>query len=175
MTGDTHIQSLGKLWANFHALELGIRFFLGTRPGARDFHETPGVNVLDLPAGTDLPESDLTSFTYFSDLVAEFNRLASVDGTSQIDSLAVDIRNALAHGSVLAKQQTFPVRLLRFSRPKNGRVTLTMNVEMSEEWFDEQHRLVSDSIRVVSDRLKSCLSLDADAAQASTQRRPNLR
>jgi hypothetical protein len=155
MTGDEHIKSLGKLWTNLQALELSIRFFLGTRPGARYFHEAPGVNVLDLASGTELPESDLTSFTNFSELVVEFNRLASLDGSPQVDDTVVEIRNALAHGSVFAKQQTFPVQLLRFSKPKGGRVTLTMNVEMSEAWFSEQHRLVSDGIRVVAARLKS--------------------
>lgn len=150
MTADDHVQLLGKLLGNLQSLELAIRALLSARPGARQVQEAHAVDISDLPVGSVLPVSDFTDRTYFSELVTAFNVDAASRSKPQINVKVVSIRNALAHGSVFTRAKAFPLRLLRFSKPTNGRVTMRMNEEMSEEWFGEHIKVVFDAIQIVT-------------------------
>jgi len=153
MTSDEHILALGKLLGNLHALETALRIFLSSRPDARSIHDTPGLDVLELPVGSELPESDFTEHIYLSKLIKRFNALAIDEDAATIDLKVIDLRNALVHGFVFGRKSEFPVHLLKFRKAANGRVTLEMNSPMTVDWFDQQIDIVVTAIKIVMARL----------------------
>ncbi|WP_394809319.1 hypothetical protein [Nitrosomonas sp.] len=153
MTSDEHVLSLGKLLGNIHVLEMSLRVFLMNRPGARVVHEVYSTDLLNLPAGSELPESDFTSFAYLSELVDRFNEVAVSDEAPTIDQRVVEVRNTLMHGCVLGSINEFPVHILKFSKPLSGRVCVTINERMTTEWFAQQNRLVYSAVQTVAECL----------------------
>lgn len=153
MTSDEHILFLGKLLGNLHALETSLRIFLSSRPGAQPIYDTPGLDILDLPVGSELPESEFTEHVFLSELVKRFNILASAEGAATIDLQVIDLRNALVHGCVFGRKSEFPVHLLKFSKAANGRVTLEMNSPMTTNWFDQQIKTIVAALKIVMARL----------------------
>jgi hypothetical protein len=153
MTSEEHILALGKLLGNLHALETALRIFLSSRPDARPIHDTPDLDVLELPVGSELPESDLTAHIYLSDLVKRFNALAVDKDAVTIDLRVVDLRNALVHGCVFGRKTEFPVHLVKFRKVAAGKVILEMNSPMTTDWFDQQIDTVVAALKIVMARL----------------------
>lgn len=153
MTSDEHILALGKLFGNLHALETALRIFLSSRPGAQPIYDTPGLDVLELPVGTELPESSFTEHIYLSELVKRFNAFASAENTTPIDLQVVYLRNALVHGCVFGRKAEFPVHLLKFRKAATGRVILEMNSPMTADWFAQQIDSVVAALKIVMSRL----------------------
>jgi hypothetical protein len=152
MTSDEHVLYLGKLLGNLHALEMSLRAFLMNRPGARPVHHIHGADVLGLPVGSDLPDSDLTSRAYLSELVRQFNEIAASESTPLIDENVIEVRNTLAHGCVFGAAAAFPVHILKFSKPSSGKVQILANEAMTREWFERQHKAVVAALMVVAAR-----------------------
>jgi len=155
MNGDEHIQRLGKVVGNLQSLEFGIRGVLANLPGARRVHSDHGVDVLAFPVGSELPESDLTDYASLGKLVEMFNREAALRGAKTIDARVVVLRDALAHGRTYAKEARFPLRLVKFDKPRNGKVRVTYSEVMDHAWFDRQRDLLNDCMDAVRSRLES--------------------
>jgi len=54
-------------------------------------------------------------------------------GRDLIDRSIVDIRDAIAHGRVAADEEGGQLRLLKFSKPKDGFVEITFYTLLDEE------------------------------------------
>ena len=155
MDAEAHALALGKLLGNLHALEMALRAYLINRPEARPVHAQHGVDFSVLSVGTELPESDLTSHLYLSELVKSFNRLALEDGTPAIDERVVTLRNTLVHGCVVGNASSFPVRIVKFSRPHDGKVKIETSQEMTSEWFDSQLRELWNAISTIAIKMQA--------------------
>jgi len=78
----------------------------------------------------------------------KFNALVSP--SHQLDvARIVDLRDQLAHGRVSSGTPTFPLMLLKFGRPVNGKVPVVARIEMTDAWFREQRTLVHEAIQTV--------------------------
>ena len=130
--------SLGKIILNLQSLEFTLRLFLyetqklgGSKPE----------DYANLTVGKWVSENPLTSYDTLGQLISKVNTELQNRGLQEkVDISLVDIRDALAHGRFLANQPNGPYRLFKFSRPKNGKVQVTVSLEMDSHWFADQIR-----------------------------------
>jgi hypothetical protein len=142
--------NLGRLVSNLQSLEFVLRAFLqeGHPMGVPE-----GTDIYSYPVGTDLPENEFTGYDTLGRLIDKYNDQAARQGLRPIDKTLVDIRDALAHGRVSAAEQNDNLRLLKFSKPVNGRVKVVFNETLTSAWFIVQTKRVSDAIVSVHERL----------------------
>lgn len=146
MTPDEHVRLLGRLLANLQSLEFLLRVFLGHLPGAKPMGVPYGTDIYAFPVGAELPENDMTSYDSLSQLLSKFNREMNCRGEATIDESLVELRDALAHGRVSAAVEDENLRLLKFDKPRDGKVRVTFNEMMTEEWFLNQKNRVLAAI-----------------------------
>lgn len=137
---------LGSLMANFQSLEFALRAFLQQLPSARPLGIKWGQDLYSFPVGCELAESEITSYDSLGQLIDKFNLEALRRNQPQIDRTLVDVRDALAHGRVSADITSDALRLLRFEKPKNGRVRVMFNHELSAQWFSSQKQRVCGAL-----------------------------
>ncbi len=134
-----HPSLLGRLQGNLQVLELLLRIFLLR-------HEGSGYSSQYFQAelGDTLPEDAFTGNDSLAGLVARFNQAAeATEGMTPIDPAVVELRDALAHGRIAYLEDGVPARLLRFSKPSDGSVTVTFSAVMNRDWFFSQIGLVA--------------------------------
>jgi hypothetical protein len=127
-----------------------IRAFLQTLPGARPLGIESGQDIYSFAIGSELRESELTSYDSLGQLIDKYNREAQRRQQPEIDRALVELRDALAHGRVSAAATSDSLRLLRFEKPKDGRVKVSFNQELSTEWLSAQKVRVRDALFAVS-------------------------
>lgn len=149
MTFDEHVNFLGKLIANLNSLEFRLRAFLQELHTARPLGLPNGTDIYTLPLGTELPESEITSYDSLGELIEKFNGIARQKGFLEIDKRIVEIRDAFAHGRVSSPTISDHLRLIKFSKPQNGKIKITFNEELNEKWFKKNIKLVYDAIILV--------------------------
>ena len=148
-TLERHAFNLGRLLANFQALEFMLRLFLNQLPNARPIGILDGTDIYSLTVGSKVSESDITSYDSLGVLIDKYNAWAQANGHPQIDRSLVDVRDALAHGRVSAASPNDKLRLIKFSKPKNGMVTVMFNQRLSEEWFSSERRRLNNAMHVL--------------------------
>jgi len=126
---------MGSLMANFQSLEFSLRAFLQNQPDARPIGIPYGQDVYATLIGEEIAESELSSYDSLGELIKKYNQIAEERGLTKVDPTLVDVRDALAHGRISAPIEGAHMRLIKYSRPKNGRVTVTFNAVLSEDWF----------------------------------------
>jgi hypothetical protein len=154
---EEHAFYLGCLVGNFQSLEILLRMFLTSLPDARPHGLPHGEDMFLYPVGTSLPLNDITSYDALDKLIRKFNVVAARQGLPEIDISLVEVRDALAHGRVSATAQGETLRLVKFTRPISGQVTVAFNVEMSKEWLGNQRRRVYEAMQIVVARLPSSM------------------
>ncbi len=112
-----------------------LRIFLRRLPIARPIGIPRGTDIYSFPVEKDLPDNGLTSYDSLGALIKKYNKKVNKHGLEQIDEILVYVRDALAHGRVSANDINDTLRLLKFSRPKEKRVTVLFNEKMTETWF----------------------------------------
>ena len=123
MNADDHAKGLGRLWGNLQSLEATIRIFLA--------RSDPSIN-------------SIISGDFFGTLVRKYNDQLRNGEPYSIDGQVVTIRNALAHGLVIAPAQLTPVVSLPLTLFHDGQ-----SYEMTVGWFQDQQTLVQDQINHV--------------------------
>jgi hypothetical protein len=150
MSTHRHTLLLGKVLSNVMALEVAMRAALAARPGAPRVHDLGSVDLLSLPEGSDLPESEITKFSYFSTVLESYNSYARSERRREIDVGILELRNLIAHGTILGAIGGQP-RLLKFSKPRSGRVQILVNQEMTEEWLCGQLQRTLKALLIVAE------------------------
>ena len=143
--------TLGKLVANLATLEFALRVVIylcevppeQRRPVARRFTA--------LSAGDELEESALTSWDSLATLIVKYN---CHNPNAPIPEDIGDLRDALAHGRVLTDEPDANLRLIRFGRPREGRVLVEMNQTLSMDWLDQQIHRLHDAVVLVHRRMR---------------------
>lgn len=146
---DQHAIHLGGLIANLQSLEFLLRAFLQKLASARPLGIPYGTDVYSYPVGTELPESELTSYDSLGQLIDKYNAEMRKLGHPKIDPTLVELRDALAHGRVSAGTIDENLRLVKFDRPINGRVRVSFNEALTTSWFTKQKKRVYDAAQSV--------------------------
>jgi hypothetical protein len=144
MSDEEYVRHLGGLISNLLSLEMGIRAALGNLvPRPRDSSQS----FFLAPVGTEFSESDVTSYESLGQLIDRYNSQMRRHGKKEIDETIVDLRDALAHGRLLGSEPNVSsLRLIKFSKPKRGRVRVEFNQQLSAAWFtDQKARLIRAS------------------------------
>lgn len=151
---DQHALRLGQIIGNLHSLELLLRIFLlrkETQVGSQE-PALPEISQL----GEQVTVSSLTNFDSLRTLIANYNEVIDdEDRALRVEPDVADLRDAIAHGRVLSPNPVRPLRLFKFSKPAQGRVTVTHALVMTDDWFDEQRRFVAAEIKKVQTALES--------------------
>lgn len=153
---EDHALHLGKIILNLHSLEFILRVCLDRLPTAPASGLPWGTDIYTKPVGTILPVSDLTSYESLGQLIERYN--AEVEKRkigNPVDLALVEIRDAIAHGRVSTKEEA-PMHLIKFSKPRDGKVSITFNLVMDEEWFKSSSKRVRDAIFIVYETVQ-CL------------------
>jgi hypothetical protein len=112
-----------------------------------------GTDIYSFPVGSELPENDITSYDSLGQLLTKFNAEMEKRGHAQLDMGLVDLRDALAHGRASAAVPDDTLRLIKFDKPRDGKVRVTFNELMTEQWFASQKARVSAAINQVREQL----------------------
>jgi hypothetical protein len=144
MDVSTYTQLLGAIAINLQALESVLRYFsMGDK--AREV-ELPKIGA------TEAPENALTKSSPLSTLVDQYNRsLKDEEQDFKVDRAVIQIRDAIAHGRLLATEQQPPFRLWKFGRPKNGRVPVEFCQELTEVWLSSTRDMIEAQKQKVVD------------------------
>lgn len=152
MTIPAHALSLGRLLLNLHSLEITLRLCLGKFPLATPYGLPHGQSVYDFAVGASVPLNDFTDYSTLKELIARYNKAVGQHSIGRpIDATLVDLRDAMAHGRVSAEAENVPLRLIKFSKSSAGQtqVTVTVNLTMDEQWFDDENRRVTSALMEV--------------------------
>jgi hypothetical protein len=131
-----HSLRVGYIHMNLAALESSLRFFLLKANGQ--------VFSSPTPSDTDAPINYITKFASLGGLIKEYNEaLKSSEGAYKITDEAVRIRDALAHGRLVAPANGFPVTLWKFGAERSGRVPIEYNDVLTVDWLDNAWKLIN--------------------------------
>jgi hypothetical protein len=155
MTNNEHIVHVGELVVLFQSLEFLLRIFLQELPSARPHGIPHGTDQYSFPVGTVLPESEITSYDSLGQLIDKFNLVMADKSLPQIDPKLVELRDALAHGRVSSPYPDKIMRLMKFSKPKAGMVTVTYNEIMTLEWFQSHRDKINYAVDLVHSKLNT--------------------
>ncbi len=148
---------LGRLVQNLLRLEVCIRTFLArSQAGA-----TSGNWVFtdfDAKAGDAVQLCAYTDYDTLGQLIDRYNAIAEANGTPQVPTGIVELRDALAHGRLVrfergeGPSERLPLSLVKYSKPLKGAqsVTVTYRQELTEEWFSAQRDLQTDALGIVA-------------------------
>jgi hypothetical protein len=85
-------------------------------------------------------------------LIDQFNNSLMPDEQHfKVDRQVVEIRDAIAHGRLLATEQQPPFRLWKFGRPKKGRVPVQFCEELNEQWLTATRNMIDSQRQNVVD------------------------
>lgn len=100
--------------------------------------------------GDQVAEDAFTNWDTMRELIAKYNsRIESVDRSLCVDDSVVELRDALAHGRAAALSPSGPMRLLKFTKPKNGQVEVTFAAQMDKTWFQKYITLTRHQLKKV--------------------------
>lgn len=133
---DQTSKAIGKIIANLLSIEFVLRLFLYESVGPKHAQ----MNLWDLKVGDKVPENPITNYHPLGKLIDKVNQELERRGVpDRVDTRLVDLRDALAHGRVLANQPEGPFRLFKFSQPDSAKlVEVEFAVDLSQDWLDEQ-------------------------------------
>jgi hypothetical protein len=144
------------LLANLSALDLNLRVALYHMDTPRELRRKRGWLIAEMKLGEEIEKSWMTDDCYLSDLILAYNERQALAGLTQIDTGIRDLRNAMAHGIIMAGSKTSPAATcIKFARPKKGSSVTTVEAkyEMTFEWIGEQTRRVLTATAAVNKRL----------------------
>ena len=138
MSPEEHALSLGKIVSNFHSLETLLRLALFKQSPSQDLAAHFDFDTVQV--GTKLSTNEFTDYSDLRTLIVCFNRNQRNSGRREVDVSLVELRDAIAHGRILAKESRYPIRLFKFSKPDRytGQVTVAFNEVLSRQWFTTQ-------------------------------------
>jgi hypothetical protein len=139
--------AIGKIIGNLHSLEFALRLFLYESVGPKD----PSLNLERLSVKDRIAENPITNYDSLRSLMKKFNEyLESLGKTDRLDVSLADLRDAIAHGRVATQHPTGYIRLLKFSKPNSGCVSVTTVVELTPEWLAAEIKRTYFEIKKVS-------------------------
>ena len=148
---DAYSIALGKLVANVATLELALRVVIYLSEVQPSQRQPVARRLTALCAGDELGESALTSWDSLTALIATYNRY---NPNAAVPEDIGELRDALAHGRVLTDSPDTNLRLIRFGKPRNGRVAVERIEALSIDWLDRQINRLHDAVVLVHKRMR---------------------
>lgn len=131
--------NIGKIVVNLQSLEFALRLFLDEIQSLPGIAKGAPIEFMKLTVGEWVPENYFTNYDTLNQLIQKVNSELNSHGLSErVDKSIVELRDALAHGRVLALNPQGPFRILKFSKPKNGKVQVTVSVDITPDWLSQQ-------------------------------------
>jgi restriction endonuclease S subunit len=153
MTNDEYCLLMGKLVVNLQSLEFALRAFLYNKENSeKSTNPEFGKNIYDFKAGDCVEENAFTNYDPLGRLIDNYNGIVkSKNSTLCIDKNIVDIRDTIAHGRIACESPSSetPQKLIKYSKPQNGKVCVTHCITLTKDWFDKHIHLVYESIQRV--------------------------
>ena len=150
MEARTHCLMLGQIIANLQSLELRLRSYLYMNQVKQDSSKKgpEGWDVFFLKKGASVIENAFSNYDSLDELITKYNNLVASD-EEQVDQTITDIRDLLAHGRTVSPIAALDLRIFKFSRATNGRVTVTHAEDMTPEWLNQKNQQVLAAMRKV--------------------------
>jgi len=105
-------------------------------------------------SGETVPVDALTSYDSLRELIEKYNGSAPVP----IDPSIVSLRDLLAHGRACAQNDMVPhFSLIKFSRPKNGKMIVESRGELTVQWLSGEVQRVNAAVDLVQTRLQEMM------------------
>ena len=149
MEGELHALRLGKLFGNLLSLEMITRMALAKVDRKDSFSEGP--QLPQLKKGQRVDVSPLTDRRSLMGTLKQYNQ--HVGGAYQVEAKRiVELRDALAHGRMFGFGPGRHLRLLKFDKntDKQGRVLVTMAIDMTKDWFDDSTKFLEAELDKVT-------------------------
>ncbi len=146
MTTDEYYRHLGGLLGNLQSLELAIRAYLQNQSLSPEIGIPYGVDFYTIPVGSELPESAITDYASLGNLIDKINVIFNQNGKLKIDRSIVDIRDSLVHGRVSASGINDHIRIVKFTKPVEGKVKVIFNEVITEEWLILNKKRIFDAV-----------------------------
>lgn len=148
---DSYTRALGSVFANLHSLEFLLRLFLYKKRSRPHASFRRGQNFTGLSTGTILPVNALTDYQSLGDLIKCYNtKIKRGFPALEIDQNIVTLRNALVHGRVFVPKTGLPLQLLKFAKPRNGKVEIKFAATLTPEWLVAQNDQIQKAIALVN-------------------------
>jgi hypothetical protein len=145
-----HIAGVGAIVTNLQALETALRRFLVERYG-----QCPAFPKMGDATAC---RSYLTAYLSLGPLIKEYHGLLD-DHEKQycLDDSVVPIRDALAHGRLVARgdEPSPPYELWKFGGIKDGKVQVEFSEVLSAEWLKEKWAMIDAQKQKVVDCSKA--------------------
>ena len=141
-----HVRRVGEIFLNLQSLEFLLRGFLF---GVRD--EKSDGRYENMPVGNTVTENSLTNYHTLGKLIEQYNKCvvdSARDSCLRKDDL-VALRDALAHGRVFSLSPDADCVLLKFSKPKGGKVKITYSQNMDTGWYRTSGQLTFEALNRV--------------------------
>lgn len=152
---DKHALNLGKLVGSYHSLEFVLRAFLSQEENSGGKGPNHGTDPYQLPVGSEMAEDPLTNYDSLTQLMTKANKHLAVGGQPALPDRLIEVRDAIAHGRVSTYSKDGVLRLLKFDRPRDGKVRIAFNETMDEQWFDTERKGINDAIMWIHSILDS--------------------
>ena len=145
-----HIAGIGSIVTNLQALESALRRFLVER-----YDQCPKFPRI---GDTVACRSYLTAFVSLRPLIKEYHGLLDDhENQFRVDESVVLIRDALAHGRLIARgsDPSPPFELWKFGEIKEGKVQVDFSELLAAEWLKEKWLLIDAQKQKVIDCAKA--------------------
>lgn len=160
MSYENSAKSIGSIITNIQSLEFALRLFLDETQGHPAIASDNPSNLTELTVGEWVQENYFTNYDTLNLLIRKTNVELQKRGLSErVDESLVEIRDAIAHGRVLSLHPDGPFRIIKFSKPINGKVQVAISVEMTPDWLSQQTKRTHDEILKVV-RLAQSMGLE---------------
>jgi hypothetical protein len=132
----THLAGIGVISMNSQALELHLRYFLLRLHNQKLAFPTP--------SETSVAVNYLTDFKSLSTLVRQYNSALSRDERAKffVSEDAVRVRDAVAHGRLVAPTQNPPFTLWKFGLEFGGRTDVEFCEVLTEQWLVDTGNMI---------------------------------
>jgi hypothetical protein len=149
MNLNEHNKYVGEIVRHLQSLELVLRLFLCEEMGEKA--------QLPQPGETTVLETWLTNYQSLGELVCAYNlKLTDIESPRYaVDKTIVTVRDALAHGRLLAQTPSPPLTLFKFGRPKKRIVPVESVDVLTEEWLRAKTALTYDQVTKVAECAKA--------------------
>lgn len=144
---DKHALLLGQILWNLQTLEFVIRASLFNLHNKTK----PGPKLYNMKVGDIVEENELTDYAQLNKLIKRYNNdVVKNDSKLVVDETLVELRDALAHGRVSSEPKKNNYKVLKFNKPKAGKVEVVLSQEITETWLIKQReRLFREIVKVM--------------------------
>lgn len=146
--------ALGRLMANLSQLERSLRSVLYAIGHAPHTSLPTGMFLWTMQPGDQVPLNALTSWDTLGELIAAFNAAHQTRNPPLVvDPTLKTLRDAFAHGRLVADGSSTHFVLMRFRPPTGTTVIVEDRYELTIDFMNEQIVRAGDAIEIVSRRL----------------------